>query len=104
MLQVKDADLRYGDKVSFNVCEMKRASDPGAKRAVNIKLLSRLGLQTGFVCSLKESYGFIETVAVDDEIFFHYRYLYGRCGSMGAVGLWMVLVYGRYGSMDVIGL
>ncbi|XP_067945654.1 cold shock domain-containing protein E1-like [Watersipora subatra] len=79
---VKDADLRYGDKVSFNVCEMKRSSDPHSKKAVNIKLLSRLGLQTGFVCSLKDSYGFIETVAIDDEIFFHYSCYHGDANEL----------------------
>lgn len=79
---VKDADLRYGDKVSFNVCEVKRSSDPSAKKAVNIKLLSRLGIQTGFVCSLKDSYGFIETISVDDEIFFHYSCYSGDANDM----------------------
>ena len=52
---------------------MKRSNDSSMKKAVNIKLLSRLGVQTGFVCSLKDSYGFIETLSIDDEIFFHYR-------------------------------
>lgn len=73
IMQVKDADLRYGDRVSFNICENKRLNEMNSRRATNIKLLSRLGVQSGFVCSLKESYGFIETIGVDDEIFFHYR-------------------------------
>lgn len=77
---VKDADLRYGDQVSFNICESRRSSD--CKRAVNIKLLSRLGIQMGFVCSLKESYGFLETISVDDEVFFHYSCYEDELGQL----------------------
>lgn len=33
-------------------------------------------LHQGFVAALKDTFGFIETISHDKEIFFHFRYLY----------------------------
>ena len=34
-------------------------------------------IQKGFIASLKDTFGFIENVTHDKEIFFHYRFVFG---------------------------
>ncbi|KAG9485527.1 hypothetical protein GDO78_008549 [Eleutherodactylus coqui] len=61
-----------GDKVEFSICEAKRT---GQQSAVNLKVLGRNSNSKrfhGFVATLKDNFGFIETANHDKEIFFHY--------------------------------
>jgi cold shock CspA family protein len=62
---------KYGDKVEFQICESRRNN---TKTAVNVKVLSRTPVirQQGFIATLKDSFGFIETADHDREIFFHF--------------------------------
>jgi len=62
---------KYGDKVEFQICESRRNN---TKTAVNVKVLSRAPVmkQQGFIATLKDSFGFIETAEHDREIFFHF--------------------------------
>ncbi|XP_078144507.1 cold shock domain-containing protein E1 isoform X3 [Centroberyx gerrardi] len=69
-----------GDKVEFSINEVKRT---GQQSAVSIKVLNRNATNTkrlqGFVATLKDNFGFIETANHDQEIFFHYSEL---CGDL----------------------
>ncbi|KAM3871894.1 cold shock domain-containing protein E1 [Diretmus argenteus] len=69
-----------GDKVEFSINEVKRT---GQQSAVSIKVLNRNTTNTkrlqGFVATLKDNFGFIETANHDQEIFFHYSEL---CGDL----------------------
>ncbi|KAM3935372.1 cold shock domain-containing protein E1 isoform 4-T4 [Leptodactylus fuscus] len=61
-----------GDKVEFSICEAKRT---GQQSAVNLKVLGRNSNSKrfhGYVATLKDNFGFIETANHDKEIFFHY--------------------------------
>ncbi|KAG8589592.1 hypothetical protein GDO81_006451 [Engystomops pustulosus] len=61
-----------GDKVEFSICEAKRT---GQQSAINFKVLGRNSNSKrfhGFVATLKDNFGFIETSNHDKEIFFHY--------------------------------
>ncbi|XP_033741037.1 cold shock domain-containing protein E1-like isoform X1 [Pecten maximus] len=62
---------RYGDKVEFNLAEIKRNNSRGA---VNVRVLFRnvASKCLGFVATLKENYGFIESADHEKEIFFHF--------------------------------
>jgi len=62
---------KYGDKVEFQISESKRDS---TKSAVNVKLINRVAssLQQGFIATLKDNFGFIETAEHDKEVFFHF--------------------------------
>ncbi|XP_076015433.1 cold shock domain-containing protein E1 isoform X2 [Genypterus blacodes] len=80
----KDLEGAYnpqaGDKVEFSINEVKRT---GQQSAVSIRVLNRnisnsKRLQ-GFVATLKDNFGFIETANHDQEIFFHYSEL---CGDL----------------------
>ncbi|KAF7661334.1 hypothetical protein LDENG_00263760 [Lucifuga dentata] len=80
----KDLEGAYhpqaGDKVEFSINEVKRT---GHQSAVSIRILNRnisngKRLQ-GFVATLKDNFGFIETANHDQEIFFHYSEL---CGDL----------------------
>ncbi|XP_040279872.1 cold shock domain-containing protein E1 isoform X7 [Bufo bufo] len=61
-----------GDKVEFSICEAKRT---GQQSAVNLKVYGRNSNSKrfhGYVATLKDNFGFIETANHDKEIFFHY--------------------------------
>lgn len=62
---------RYGDKVEFNIGELKRSN---SRIALNVKVLFR-NISTkcqGFIATLKDNYGFIENADHEKEVFFHY--------------------------------
>ncbi|KAI1892661.1 hypothetical protein AGOR_G00135860 [Albula goreensis] len=73
------AHPQMGDKVEFSISEVKRT---GQQSAVSIKILNRT-VNTkrllGYVATLKDNFGFIETANHDQEIFFHYSEL---CGDL----------------------
>ncbi|XP_055787783.1 cold shock domain-containing protein E1-like isoform X6 [Salvelinus fontinalis] len=73
------AQPQAGDKVEFSINEVKRT---GQQTAVTIKILNRT-VNTkrllGYIATLKDNFGFIETANHDQEIFFHYSEL---CGDM----------------------
>ncbi|XP_075052406.1 cold shock domain-containing protein E1 isoform X4 [Mixophyes fleayi] len=63
---------QVGDKVEFSICEAKRT---GQQSAVSMKVLGRNSNTKrfyGYVATLKDNFGFIETANHDKEIFFHY--------------------------------
>ncbi|XP_056414346.1 cold shock domain-containing protein E1 isoform X1 [Hyla sarda] len=63
---------QVGDKVEFSICEAKRT---GQQSAVSMKVLGRSSNSKrfhGYVATLKDNFGFIETANHDKEIFFHY--------------------------------
>ncbi|XP_077337726.1 cold shock domain-containing protein E1 isoform X4 [Lithobates pipiens] len=63
---------QVGDKVEFSICEAKRT---GQQSAASIKVLGRNSNSKrfyGYVATLKDNFGFIETANHDKEIFFHY--------------------------------
>ncbi|OCT94333.1 hypothetical protein XELAEV_18012000mg [Xenopus laevis] len=63
---------QVGDKVEFSICEAKRT---GQQSAVSMKVLGRNSNAKrfyGYVATLKDNFGFIETANHDKEIFFHY--------------------------------
>jgi len=65
------ATPKYGDKVEFQICESRRNQ---TKTAANVKLLTRsvTSKQQGFIATLKDNFGFIETAEHDREVFFHF--------------------------------
>uniref|UniRef100_A0A673BBB5 Cold shock domain-containing protein E1 n=1 Tax=Sphaeramia orbicularis TaxID=375764 RepID=A0A673BBB5_9TELE len=71
---------QVGDKVEFSINEVKRT---GQQSAVSIRVLNRNTSNAkrlqGFVATLKDNFGFIETANHDQEIFFHYSEL---CGDL----------------------
>ncbi|XP_061112687.1 cold shock domain-containing protein E1 isoform X3 [Conger conger] len=76
------AQPQTGDKVEFSISEVKRT---GLQSAVNIKILNRT-VNTkrllGYIATLKDNFGFIETANHDQEIFFHYSELCGDLESL----------------------
>ncbi|KAL1021122.1 hypothetical protein UPYG_G00009090 [Umbra pygmaea] len=76
------AQPQVGDKVEFSINEVKRT---GQQSAVNIKILNRT-VNTkrllGYIATLKDNFGFIETANHDQEIFFHYSELCGDLEKM----------------------
>ncbi|XP_062419204.1 cold shock domain-containing protein E1 isoform X5 [Pungitius pungitius] len=69
-----------GDKVEFSINEVKRT---GLQSAVSVRVLNRNASNgkrlLGFVATLKDNFGFIETANHDQEIFFHYSEM---CGDL----------------------
>uniref|UniRef100_A0AAQ4Q6Q0 Cold shock domain-containing protein E1 n=1 Tax=Gasterosteus aculeatus aculeatus TaxID=481459 RepID=A0AAQ4Q6Q0_GASAC len=69
-----------GDKVEFCINEVKRT---GLQSAVSVRVLNRNASNAkrllGFVATLKDNFGFIETANHDQEIFFHYSEM---CGDL----------------------
>jgi hypothetical protein len=71
-------------KVEFNICQVKRSKE---LLAVDVQVVSKnqnqgknglgrsnsLPLCQGFIAALKDGFGFIETIAHDREVFFHFR-------------------------------
>ncbi|XP_075882693.1 cold shock domain-containing protein E1 isoform X2 [Nelusetta ayraudi] len=72
-----------GDKVEFSINEVKRT---GLQSAVSIRVLNRNASNAkrlhGFVATLKDNFGFIETANHDQEIFFHYSEMCGDLDSL----------------------
>ncbi|XP_073723990.1 cold shock domain-containing protein E1 isoform X4 [Misgurnus anguillicaudatus] len=83
---VKDLDggiyPQLGDKVEFSISEVKRT---GQQSAVSIKVLNRsVGTKRllGYIATLKDNFGFIETANHDQEIFFHYSEVCGDVDNL----------------------
>uniref|UniRef100_A0A3P8UNU9 Cold shock domain-containing protein E1 n=1 Tax=Cynoglossus semilaevis TaxID=244447 RepID=A0A3P8UNU9_CYNSE len=74
---------QVGDKVEFIISEVKRT---GLQSAVSIRVLNRNASNSkrlyGFVATLKDNFGFIETANHDQEIFFHYSEMCGDLDSL----------------------
>ncbi|KAG7226859.1 hypothetical protein INR49_022154, partial [Caranx melampygus] len=74
---------QVGDKVEFSINEVKRT---GQQSAVSIRVLNRNASSAkrlhGFVATLKDNFGFIETANHDQEIFFHYSEMCGDLESL----------------------
>uniref|UniRef100_A0A8C5RPM9 Cold shock domain containing E1 n=1 Tax=Laticauda laticaudata TaxID=8630 RepID=A0A8C5RPM9_LATLA len=84
--QAKDVEgstsPQIGDKVEFTVCEVKRT---GLQIATSVRLLGRNYSSKrllGYVATLKDNFGFIETANHDKEIFFHYSEFCGDINSL----------------------
>ncbi|XDV49127.1 hypothetical protein PO909_018437 [Leuciscus waleckii] len=83
---IKDLDggiyPQLGDKVEFSISEVKRT---GQQSAVSFKVLNRaVGTKRllGYIATLKDNFGFIETSNHDQEIFFHYSEVCGDVDNM----------------------
>ncbi|XP_057212017.1 cold shock domain-containing protein E1 isoform X5 [Triplophysa rosa] len=75
---------QLGDKLEFSISEVKRT---GQQSAVSIKVLNRaVGTKRllGYIATLKDNFGFIETANHDQEIFFHYSEV---CGDLDDLDL-----------------
>ncbi|XP_020858026.1 cold shock domain-containing protein E1 isoform X4 [Phascolarctos cinereus] len=73
---------QIGDKVEFSVSETKRT---GQQTATCVRLLGRNSNAKrllGYVATLKDNFGFIETANHDKEIFFHYSEFSGDVDSL----------------------
>ncbi|XP_051760491.1 cold shock domain-containing protein E1 isoform X1 [Ctenopharyngodon idella] len=73
---------QLGDKVEFSISEVKRT---GQQSAVSLKILNRaVGTKRllGYIATLKDNFGFIETANHDQEIFFHYSEVCGDVDNM----------------------
>uniref|UniRef100_A0AAV2LWT5 Cold shock domain-containing protein E1 n=1 Tax=Knipowitschia caucasica TaxID=637954 RepID=A0AAV2LWT5_KNICA len=72
-----------GDKVEFSINEVKRT---GLQSAVSVRVLNRNSSNAkrlhGFVATLKDNFGFIETANHDQEIFFHYSEMCGDVDNL----------------------
>ncbi|XP_036389634.1 cold shock domain-containing protein E1 isoform X4 [Megalops cyprinoides] len=76
------AHPQMGDKVEFSISEVKRT---GQQSAVSIKILNRTVSTKrllGYIATLKDNFGFIETANHDQEIFFHYSEMCGDLESL----------------------
>lgn len=74
--------FKSGDKVEFQICESKRNN---TKTAVYVQLLERAPSgpkMQGFIATLKENFGFIETAEHDREVFFHFSAYDGNPGEL----------------------
>ncbi|XP_069094845.1 cold shock domain-containing protein E1 isoform X8 [Pleurodeles waltl] len=81
---------QIGDKVEFSICEVKRT---GMQSAVSLKVMGRNSnakRYLGYVATLKDNFGFIETSNHDKEIFFHYSEF---CGDVDSLNLGDVVEY-----------
>ncbi|XP_052460393.1 cold shock domain-containing protein E1 isoform X8 [Carassius gibelio] len=73
---------QLGDKVEFSISEVKRT---GQQSAVSLKILNRAAGTNrllGYIATLKDNFGFIETANHDQEIFFHYSEVCGDVDNM----------------------
>uniref|UniRef100_A0A672J9F6 Cold shock domain-containing protein E1 n=1 Tax=Salarias fasciatus TaxID=181472 RepID=A0A672J9F6_SALFA len=74
---------QVGDKVEFSINEVKRT---GLQSAVSIRVVNRNASNAkrlhGFIATLKDNFGFIETANHDQEIFFHYSEMCGDLDSL----------------------
>lgn len=62
---------RYRDKVEF-LLVTKKANQQHFARDISMLERNEVKMLTGFVCALKDSYGFIEAETHENELFFHY--------------------------------
>lgn len=73
---LRDCRLRevpsFCDKIEFQLVT-KKANHQLFARDISVLERYEVKYQRGFVCALKESYGFIEAETHEREIFFHYR-------------------------------
>ncbi|XP_059172190.1 cold shock domain-containing protein E1-like [Physella acuta] len=71
----------FGDKVDFQIGELKST---GKKQAVKVRVVLRniAGRCHGFVATLKENYGFIETADHEKEVFFHFSSFNGDTNEL----------------------
>lgn len=62
---------KCGDKVEFQICESRSNN---TKTAANVNMVGRGQpvCQQGFVATLKDQYGFLESAEHDREVFFHF--------------------------------
>ena len=60
--------------MEFQICESRKN---GTKTAASVRLVNRntTTKQQGFVATLKDSFGFIETADHEREVFFHFRFV-----------------------------
>ncbi|XP_075229426.1 cold shock domain-containing Unr isoform X2 [Lycorma delicatula] len=94
---VKDCDKgtpHEGDKVEFNVSQVKRNKELIATEIVIIKSQNQQQSNTkngigpnqplcrGFIAALKDGFGFIETIAHDREVFFHFSNFDGDANTL----------------------
>lgn len=74
MANLSDADdlMLLSHQVEFQIGEVKST---GKKEAVKVRVVLRniAGRCLGFIATLKENYGFIETSDHEKEVFFHFR-------------------------------
>ncbi|XP_051055138.1 cold shock domain-containing protein E1 isoform X1 [Phodopus roborovskii] len=84
--QAKDVEgstsPQIGDKVEFSISDKQR---PGQQIAICVRLLGRNSNSKrllGYVATLKDNFGFIETANHDKEIFFHYSEFSGDVDSL----------------------
>ncbi|XP_064425296.1 cold shock domain-containing protein E1 isoform X8 [Latimeria chalumnae] len=73
---------QLGDKVEFSICEVKRT---GQQSAVSIRVLNRSSNAKrllGYVATLKDNFGFIETANHNQEVFFHYSEFSGDVDAL----------------------
>uniref|UniRef100_A0A2K6LY22 Cold shock domain-containing protein E1 n=1 Tax=Rhinopithecus bieti TaxID=61621 RepID=A0A2K6LY22_RHIBE len=84
--QAKDVEgstsPQIGDKVEFSISDKQR---PGQQVATYVRLLGRNSNSKrllGYVATLKDNFGFIETANHDKEIFFHYSEFSGDVDSL----------------------
>uniref|UniRef100_A0A8B9KHB8 Cold shock domain-containing protein E1 n=1 Tax=Astyanax mexicanus TaxID=7994 RepID=A0A8B9KHB8_ASTMX len=73
---------QLGEKVEFSISEVKRT---GMQSAVSLKILNRTTNTKrllGFIATLKDNFGFIETANHDQEIFFHYSEMCGNVDNL----------------------
>ncbi|XP_021919018.1 cold shock domain-containing protein E1 isoform X2 [Zootermopsis nevadensis] len=84
---------RIGDKVEFNICQVKRNKE---LLAIDVQVVGKNQNQTknglgrsnslphcqGFIAALKDGFGFIETIDHDSEVFFHFSNFEGEATSL----------------------
>ncbi|XP_028402725.1 cold shock domain-containing protein E1-like [Dendronephthya gigantea] len=78
---ISNSQLYKGDSVSFFTLENKRNGHHCAVELLLVKAAPPVYVQ-GIVCSLKESFGFIERADKVNEIFFHYSEFQGGIGDL----------------------
>lgn len=68
---IQGSPPKYGDQVEFQICESKRNN---TKTASCVRIISRNShsKQQGFIATIKDNFGFIETAEHDREVFFHF--------------------------------
>lgn len=71
----------FGDKVDFQIGELKATSKKQAVK-VHVVLRNIAGRCHGFIATLKENYGFIETADHEKEVFFHFSSFTGDTNDL----------------------
>jgi cold shock CspA family protein len=71
----------FGDKVDFQIGEVKST---GKKEAVKVRVVLRniAGRCLGYIATLKDNYGFIETADHEKEVFFHFSSFTGDTNDL----------------------